>query len=172
MWGARLTRSPIHHDTVHRGLAAHCVDRSRTVGHDKSAVGVLERWTDVWALVSLSNADVRHRACPVVEVPRTAGHATFCRSLSRWGALLTRSPIHHDTVHRGLAAVCVDGSRTVGHDKSAVGVLDMWTEEWALLSLSNADVRHRASHRVGVTRTASHTFSTVSGGKGGQSWAG
>merc|ERR1712130_803223 len=63
---------------------------------------------------------------------------------------------------KGLAAVCVDGSRTVGHDKSAVGMLDMWTDVWALLSLSNADVRHRASAGVEFTRTASHTFSTVS----------
>merc|ERR1712012_391241 len=176
---ALLTSSPIHHDTVHRGLAAHCVDGSRTVGHDKSAVGVFEGWTDVWALVSLSNADVRHRACPVVEVTRTAfhtfsavyrcpRHATFCRSLSRGRTLFTRSPIHHDTIHRGLAAHCVDGPRTVGHDKSAVGVFDMWTEEWVLVSLSNADLRHRASHRVCVTRTASHTFSTVSGWEG---WA-
>merc|ERR1711894_12985 len=120
------------------------------------------------ALVSLSNADVRHRASPrVVEVTRTAfriafwavwgcpRHATFCCSHSRGWALLTRSPIHHDTVHRGLAAVCVDGSSTVGHDKSAVGVLGMWTDVWALVSLSNADVRHRASPRVvEVTRTA------------------
>ena len=77
--------------------------------------------------------------------------------------MLTRSPIHHDAVHRGLAAVCVDGSSTVGHDKSAVGVLDMWTDEWALVSLSNAGLRHSASLRVKFTRTASHTFSAVSG---------
>merc|ERR1712012_506787 len=65
--------------------------------------------------------------------------------------------------HCSPAAHSVDGPRTVGHDKSAVGGFDMWTEEWALVSLSNADLRHRASHRVGVIRTASHTFSTVSG---------
>ena len=77
--------------------------------------------------------------------------------------MLTRSPIHHDTVHRRLTAICVDGSSTVGHDKSAVGVLDMWTDEWALVSLSNAGLRHSASLWVEFTRTASHTFSAVSG---------
>ena len=79
------------------------------------------------------------------------------------GTILTRSPIYHNTGHGPLTAHCVDGSRTVGQFKSTVGVFHMRAEEWALVPLSNADLRHRASHGISVARTAGHTFSAVPG---------
>ena len=77
------------------------------------------------------------------------------------GTILTRSPIYHNTGHGPLTAHCIDGSSTVGQYGSTVRVFDMWTEEWALVSLSNADLRHHASHGVNVTRAVCHTFSAV-----------
>ena len=77
------------------------------------------------------------------------------------GTILTSSPIYHNTGHGPLTAHCVDGSSTVGQYGSTVRVFDVRTEERAGVSLSNADLRHRASHGVGLARTASHTFSAV-----------
>ena len=77
------------------------------------------------------------------------------------GTLLTLS--QEKTGLGPLTAHCIDGSRTVGHDKPTVGGRKTWTEEWAWVTLSNALVRHWASHRVGVTRAVGHTYSAVPG---------
>merc|ERR1712130_33453 len=39
----------------------------------------------------------------------------------------------------------------------------MWTEEWALVSLRNADLRHHAAHGVDVARAGCHTCPAVHG---------
>ena len=204
--GTILTSSPIYHNTGHGPLTAHCVDGSRTVGQYGSTVGVFDVWTEEWALVSLSNALLGHRASHRVGVARTASH-TFSavprwmmwavewagvsfsnadfRHLTSHGVDVTRAcshscsavrgwvgwadewtgfsrcPIYHNTGHGPLTAHCIDGSSTVGQYGSTVRVFDMWTEERAGVTLTNADLRHRASHGVGLARTASHTFSAV-----------
>ena len=77
------------------------------------------------------------------------------------GTLLTLS--QENTGLWPLTAHCIDGSRTVGHDKPTVDGWKTWTEEWTHGTLSNTLVRHWASHRVGVTRAVGHTFSAVPG---------
>ena len=77
------------------------------------------------------------------------------------GTLLTLS--QENTGLWPLTAHCIDGSRTVGHDKPTVDGWKTWTEEWTCITLSNALVGRRASHRVGVTRAVGHTFSAVPG---------
>merc|ERR1719500_2292483 len=163
--GTILTRSPIYHNTGHGPLTAHCIDGSSTVGQYGSTVRVFDMWTEEWAGVSLSNADLRHRTSHRVDVTRACSHS--CSAVRGWVGWadewtgFSRRPIYHNTGHGPLTAHCIDGSSTVGQYGSTVGVFDMWAEERAGVSLSNADLRHRASHGVGLTRTASHTFSAI-----------
>ena len=163
--GTILTRSPIYHNTGHGPLTAHCVDGSITVGQYGSTVRVFDVRTEERAGVSLSNADLRHLTSHGVDVTRACSHS--CSAVRGWVGWadewtgFSRCPIYHNTGHGPLTAHCIDGSSTVGQYGSTVRVFDMWTEEWAGLSLSNALVRHRASHRVSVTRTVVHTFSAI-----------
>merc|ERR1712179_194221 len=142
--GTILTRSPIYHNTGHGPLTAHCIDGSSTVGQYGSTVRVFDMWTEEWALVSLSNALLGHRASHRVGVARTASH-TFS-AVPRWmmwadeWAGFSRCPIYHNTGHGPLTAHCVGGSSTVGQYGSTVRVFDMWTEERAGVTLTNADL--------------------------------
>ena len=148
-----------------RHRASHRVSVTRTVVHTFSAIPRWVMWAVEWAGLSLSNADLRHLTSHGVDVTRARSHS--CSAVRGWVGWadewtgFSRCPIYHNTGHGPLTAHCIDGSSTVGQYGSTVRVFDMWTEERAGVTLTNADLRHRASHGVGLARTASHTFSAV-----------